>query len=139
MDLFIIACLLFLGCLMVISFIKLSSKKFFETYLGPIFLVILILDAIFGLILIPLVIPIRTEYEEINPIVSVAKDAIIIDLSNLPKTTYHIEKFDSYNIVTNYSVDSTKFFFENKRSFYNAKAYSKLVWSNPPYKQFFDR
>jgi hypothetical protein len=141
MVLFVIALVLtFFSIIGIILVKQLSNKSFGSTWLGPIFVVVLLVSVIFGLGLLPCVRTVRTEYVEMhNCIVLKSTDAIIIDLTNSPDnwTTFeNLKKFNTYKAVTEFS-DSTKIFREIDRSFYNVPVNNRVVWSNPPYKDFF--
>jgi len=141
MILFSVAVILTIVSIMGIVFVHSFAKKSFgETWLGPIFIVVLLVSVIFGLVLIPLLRTVNTEYVEMhNCIILKSNDAVIIDLTNSPDswTTFEtLKKFNTYKAVMEFS-DSTKIFREIDRSFYHVPVNNRVVWSNPPYKDFY--
>jgi hypothetical protein len=141
MVLFIIALILtVLSIVGIVLVDRFANKAFGSTWLGPIFVVVLLVSVIFGLGLLPCVRPLSSEHVEMhNCIILKSKDAVIIDLTNSPDnwTTFeNLKKFNTYKAVTEFS-DSTKIFREIERSFYNVPVYNRVVWSNPPYKDFY--
>jgi hypothetical protein len=144
MILFVIAITLFLISVLGIIFTNVycekHNKRFGNTLVGPISVIVLVVDLIFGLALIPSIRVVKTEYAEMhNCIILKSRDAVIIDLTNSPDnwTTFeNLKKFNTYKAVTEFS-DSTKIFREISKSFYNFSVYNQVVWSNPPYKDFY--
>jgi hypothetical protein len=141
MVLFIIAVTLtILSIIGIVLVDKFAQKSFGSTWLGPIFIVALLVSVIFGLVVIPLLRTVNTEYVEMhNCIILKSKDAVIIDLTNSPDswTTFeNLKKFNTYKAVMEFS-DSTKIFREIDRSFYHVPVNNRVVWSNPPYKDFY--
>lgn len=69
------------------------------------------------------------------------KDLVIIQLKTTIDDGWNAKinefvKFGSYNIVTQFS-DSTKFFIKFDKSFYGITLDKFIVWSNPPYTEYF--
>ena len=141
MVLFIIALILTVFSIIGIVLVNnLAQKSFGSTWLGPIFVVVLIVSVVFGLGLLPCVRPLSTEHVEMRNCIKLkSSDAVIIDLTNSPDnwTTFeNLKKFNTYKAVTEFS-DSTKIFREIERSLYRVPVYNRVVWSNPPYKDFY--
>jgi energy-coupling factor transporter transmembrane protein EcfT len=146
MILFIVALSLFLlslvGILLVNNYIAKRGKKFGSTWMGPIFVVVLLVTIVFGLVALPLLRAYRVEYREIvNYQVLKSSDAIVIDLTNsnakVSDLSNKLIKYNSYRAVTEFQ-DSTKIFERIERAFYGDVLYRTYAWSNPPY-QFFNR
>ena len=142
MTLFIFSLALVLLCIFTMIAVKAYyGGKIIENLVGFMAAFVLCLTALFGLIMIPSLKPIKTENTEITKGIIFFKypEAIIIDLSNSPDGKYFEQKFikfNSYKSVTEFS-DSTKFFRQTERSFYNLPTGNNVVWSNPPYKDFY--
>lgn len=144
MILFIISLSLFLlsivGIILVSNYITKRGKKFGNTWIGPICIVILFITIVFGLVSIPLLCTYRVEYKEIvNYQVLKSPDAIIVDLTNsnakLNDFSNNLLKYNTYRAVTEFS-DSTKIFEGIERAFYGDVLRRFYVWSNPPYNFF---
>lgn len=146
MILFAVALSIFLvslvGALFVNVYCEKHNQRFGSTWMGPIFVVFLLVSLIFGLVLIPLVRTYKVEYREIsNYQVLKSPDAIIIDLTNstakVSNYSNKLLKYNTYRAVTEFG-DSTKIFEGVERGFYGTNLLRFYVWSNPPYK-FFNR
>lgn len=144
MILFIVASAIFLisliGILFVNTYCKNHKEKFGNTWLGPIFVVFLLVSFIFGLIMIPLVKNYKVDYREItNYQILKSEDAVIVDLTNsnakISDLSNKLIKYNSYRAVTEFQ-DSTKIFERIERAFYGNAVLRTYTWSNPPYKYF---
>ncbi len=138
MILFQVAVALFLLSLLGIFLVNARrGKEFWDTWLGPFFVVVLLVSFIVGLVAIPLLRTYKVEYREItNYQILKSSDAIIIDLTNSNAKISdfnNLIRYNSYRAVTDFS-DSTKVFERMRKGFYGDVIIRSYVWSNPPYK-----
>jgi len=146
MILFAVAVTIFLisvlGIIFTSVYCEKHNKRFGSTWLGPIFIVFVLVSLIFGLIMIPLVRSYKIEYREItNYQILKSNDAVIVDLTNsnakISDLSNKLIKYNSYRAVTEFQ-DSTKIFERIERAFYGNAVLRTYTWSNPPYK-FYNR
>ncbi len=99
---------------------------------------ITIIGGLLGYIIIPGFIIKHYDRTEItNYQISKNNFSYVLDMRESPevKTPYFIS-FDTYRFFSEFN-DSTKFFVEKERSYYRVILNSNIVWSNPPYKDFY--
>lgn len=144
MILFAVAITVFLISILGIIFTNVYCEKhnqrFGSTWVGPVFIVLLLVSTIFGLIMIPLVRTYKIDYREItNYQILKSEDAVVIDLTNsnakISDLSNKLIKYNSYRAVTEFQ-DSTKIFERIERAFYGNAVLRTYTWSNPPYKFF---
>jgi hypothetical protein len=99
--------------------------------------VLILIFGIAGLLMVPLLVPVKTERIEIIDYVLVrSSESVILDLDNFKYAKYdRFHAFDSYKAVTEIN-DSTKFYLIRDKTFYQAPISSYNAWSNPPYDQY---
>lgn len=108
--------------------------------LRVVIIIIAIAFCFFGLILLPSLVTDHTEVTQLeNCKIIKADNCIILDVSNTKNESAfdnNLIKFSSYDIVSSFS-DSTKFYINIQKSFYNINLFSYYTWSKPPYNIFY--
>lgn len=125
--------LIAIGALMLSGLFGYLGDKFKSVeFLIPIGIVGIIISIMVGLIMIPLMIPDKTEITEITADVRLIYDPhqVIIDLTTCDDWSYSdLKSFSSHKAVE--LIDSTtKIYLIKEKSFYGLDIHSRLGWSN---------